>query len=171
MRISAPITGYLTNALHDLVARHPRNVTGIKVIRKATGESVTNSTTLQDDDDFYVSLAAGETLAYIMLLHVNGLLAAGFKCGWTFPSGGVTANYSDEIGPLTVNDALQIIVGGTKALAPSGGNNWLILAFGRISCGATPGTFRFQWAQNTANATGTTLNPESMLILFPSTQL
>lgn len=130
-------------------------------IRKAAPESVTSSTTLQDDDDLTVALEPG-------------LYRATFALE-------VTADASGGIKVALATTATNSVLEGSVYFSNGGTYNWLS-AFG-ASAGITTifanypvlieamfaladaGTVKLQWSQNASNATATTLEAGSMMFV------
>ena len=76
--MAIPLAGQLVRASH-----YPK----IKVIKKNSLESVTSSTTFQDDDDFVVSLEASKIFLIHLFLVVGGATAGDIKLDWTVTGG------------------------------------------------------------------------------------
>jgi hypothetical protein len=130
-------------------------------IRKAAPESVTSSTTLQDDDDLTVALEPGLYRATLALE--------------------VIADASGGIKVALATTATNSVLEGSVYFSSGGTYNWLS-AFG-ASAGITTvfanypvlieamfaladaGTVKFQWSQNASNATATTLEAGSMMFV------
>ncbi len=142
-------------------------------ISKAANETVTSSTAMQDDDDFVgIALEAGKYYWITAILHASGAAAGDVKVGWT-----TTATISDTgrscIGPSTgTADVTASAVmrcsnhAYTTAIAYGidGAASTCIMEHLRFYCDVA-GTLTMQWAQNTSNATGTTLSAASYLTI------
>lgn len=135
-------------------------------IFKAADESVASSTTLQDDNDFTLAVVADRKYIFEFLLIVKaGEAAADFKYNFSFPTsdgiaggaGLAAATASGALGDVrtlgrTVTAGTSFsdeIVGVTNA-------NLAVTAYVVLVPSAS-GTFKMQWAQNTSDATATTL--------------
>ncbi len=140
------------------------------IARKTADETVASSTTLQDDNHLLLTVAANEVWQVEYQLRVIALTAAvGIKLAWTFPTSGevnMGTTYED-----TTNIASSFTVHATTS--PSG---VMALGVANVSSdvnpitingfyvgGGTAGTLTLQWAQNTSNATATTLKANSTL--------
>jgi hypothetical protein len=134
--------------------------------RKTADESVTSSTTLQDDDHLTLPIGANEewTVAYDLdagtALHFGGI-----KIAATVPSG-ATMNLTGS----AVCDANTCFSGRTATsgiaaitMTPGIDNNATIRMTLWVLNGATPGNVTLQWAQNTSNATATTVRKGSFM--------
>lgn len=138
---------------------------------KGTSESVTNSTTMQDDDALFFTLAPGARYEVDFYLSFSGPTAADFKTAWTGPAdvtgtkwcvGPAVATSTGWVGRDDTNGRFSTH-GLTTVVSYSqdtGGS--LAWEHGWVSS-ATGGTLRLQWAQNTANATATIISSVSYL--------
>jgi hypothetical protein len=139
-------------------------------IRKANTESVTSSTTLQDDDDFVVSLPVGtyRVLAYV---HASGIEAADIRIAWEFTGACVAARSS--LGPaeaMTDRETTNVVCRGNTYTTEQ--------VYGIDTTGSTAiyedlhfevtatGTLRMRWAQGTSNATSTDLTTASRMYVI-----
>lgn len=132
---------------------------------KAARESVTSSTTLQDDDDFVFPVEANKT--YIITGNLTGASAnssGGFKWGFSLPSGAT--------GRVNVNRAAATDFGGADVDMVTGGGattnintTQTITIRGYIIMSSIAGDITFRWAQNTSFATQTYIERGSIMIL------
>jgi hypothetical protein len=141
-------------------------VTGSKY--KTADENVNNSTVLQNDDHLAFSVAASEVWAFRMFGWVT--IASGdpgFKHAFTVPA--ASSGYRVMMIPnTTAGSVLQASVGDlTTALAgaPTGLTTLFVVIEGVYVGGANAGTVQFQWAQQVAVASNTTLKLGSYLDL------
>lgn len=144
-------------------------VTGSKY--KSADENVNNSTTLQNDDHLAFAIAASEVWAFSMFLY------------WTFASGDpgvkliftVPASCTGFYQALDTNTALNAGGGSgnvypfaiaTQLSRPTSGITTLIMTIKGVVINSTnAGTVQFQWAQNSAVASNTTLKLGSYMDL------
>jgi hypothetical protein len=169
MNISEPVVGFLTSASHDLIARHSIGVTGIQVATKeGLPQTVTNSTTLVDDNDLQLAVVTGWSYAGLLLLEVQGPVAGGFKLNLSAPANvyGEGGCFPDDIGPLAAGGTPAFTTNLTKTYATlSQSPSMLIIPFLICKLSAS-GTCKLQWAQGTADGAGTSLISGSTLILL-----
>lgn len=140
-------------------------------VYKTADESVTSSTTTQDDDHLFFPVAADEKWIVELTLFVTGADAGDLLFGLNAPSG--SSNFRGGYHGLvssattTVNDLNAAgnqtgpgvaFVGGTIATAS------VIRYFALIENGSTAGDVRLQWAQNVSDATATIILRGSYLI-------
>lgn len=131
-------------------------------VRKTGDEVIGPTTTLQDDDQLVVPVAANTTYLMECQLRYVGDTTADLKWAFAVPAGALL-NYS----------ALHVPAGATALVYTDLVNNDVgtaditgryVRMRGVITTGATPGNLRLQWAQNIANNT-TTMQTFSLLLL------
>lgn len=123
--------------------------------RKSADETVTTSTTLQNDDELFVAVNANGIYEFRLFLDYNSSTTADIKIGWTLPSGATmtyvqngldassTTNLgAQNLGPLT--QASNPVFGGT-------GGDTVAIPLGMLVVGANAGTMQLQWAQSTSS--------------------
>jgi hypothetical protein len=141
----------------------------IKTRQKAVSESVTSSTTMQNDNDFVIALEAGKTYDITLWLHVTGNTTNDIKVSWVTtgtitsnsrsvfgPSAGTTdvgnGNYFGSAWPLTT-----VLTYGLDAV-----NTAVIKEELSVTC-TVAGNLTLQWAQSSSNATATTCSTSSRI--------
>jgi hypothetical protein len=153
-------------------------VTGIgnrQFVRKTADESVTSSTTMQDDNHLFFSVPANATTTWCAVLWgVGGNAAGDLNMRWTFP-----ANATLTWGQFALNNSVASGSSGsveTQAIyqttvsptsnTPVGLSTVpnVIRVEGIIRTGVTAGTVTLQWAQLGSNATASTLKADSYLV-------
>ena len=122
---------------------------------RPTDANRTSNTTLTPDPALQVACAANRHYLFIAHAHYDGPSGAGFKWSWLGPSGAsarYTSTYLNLSSAVTVDDLGQD--GGVYAAATAGvGVYKSVRMSGIFQCGATPGNFVLNWAQNSSNAT------------------
>jgi hypothetical protein len=148
--------------------------TRMTVIVKASDETVNNSDTLQNDDDFSFSVSANKSYLIDLYLLLNGNATADYKAAWTLPAGATiywgVEGYGGSAGITTYWAPVEPAQGSQQALSTgtiswNGSSNSPIGSHlvGILIVGGTAGTAQFQWAQNTATAVDTKILAGSML--------
>lgn len=125
---------------------------------KASNESVTSNTTLQDDNDFSFSLGANQTYEIFAMIRVscadNGLL----KMQFAGPTG--ASEFINVFVNRSAQDDVSWVTSPTTAyqVATSAVSNTtdVLMLNGTITTVATSGTFKLQWAQQLSSTTATT---------------
>lgn len=138
--------------------------------RKTADETISSSTTLQNDDHLFVSVAANTV--YDVTLEMRELSQPGddFKLGFTMPA---SATFTGALrGPATSATGFSgaetqsiEFTGGPLAIGGVAGVNLPISVRGLLITAGTAGTLQIQWAQNSSSASGTTVKANSYLLL------
>jgi len=144
----------------------------VSYIDKSADESVTSSTTLQDDN--HLTLAVAASAKYVFKLMLLGQSAGSsttgdIKVGFTFPTGstvhftGTGPNNADLSGASSSNSNGEWIArnnatsGSTTIPYGMSGVPIGIVITGSITTTSTAGNLRLQWAQNTSDSNATSL--------------
>lgn len=173
------LTGSLTTTSNLSVAGN-LSVTGIgsrSFVLKTVNESVTSSTTLQNDDALVLAVAANCTYTFrVWIMATDATDATGdIKFGFTFPTAAV-CHFSGK-GPHSL-----MAVGGAfgdgeyiaRNTATSGstvatyGLSQSVIGIeltGLLIVGANAGNLQLQWAQNASDANATTVQAGSFMTL------
>lgn len=133
-------------------------------IRKTNTQTVNNSATLVDDSVLKIPIGKNEVLRFAFTIFYNSNTTADFKFTFVGPSG---ATGRIAVGARTLTDG-SIGGGGAFALAGAvtcGGLGFEASIVGTVTIanGTTPGNVQLQWAQNTADASNTTVLANSNL--------
>jgi hypothetical protein len=142
---------------------------------KTADESLTSSTTLQDDDHLLVPLAVG-TYVVQAAYRVSGAAAGDVKIGWAFS--GTATGYREGVGPsVATADVLAAAVAQPVRAATAGtgsdfatavpygvdGTNYSAVLESAVMVVTVAGTLKVQWAQNASSATATIVRQGSSL--------
>jgi hypothetical protein len=139
---------------------------------KTADETVTSSTTAQNDDHLVVPLLASSRYWIEFFIIYDAVQAADIKIQWSVPAGstlrwthgGLGTGVTSTIGEVSRFFRSQSDIGTVGGPAVGGGTNAIIPGEGWIDVAGTPGNLQLQWAQNVANATGTVVRANSLLI-------
>jgi hypothetical protein len=139
-----------------------------QVVIKTADESVTSSTTVQDDNHLSMTLNANTNYWLDGLLLVDGAAAGDFKLQFVVPSGTIRwlADGPDSSAAATTDivdrnwkaGSLTTIMGTIAS-----GTTTILPVSGIIRTAASGGTFKLQWAQGTSSATATRVFTNSFL--------
>lgn len=140
---------------------------------KSADETVTSSTTAQNDDELFVDVLANTQYFVEFFIIYDAIQAADLKIQWTAPSGstfdwthgGLGTSTTSTSGSVSRNYRALGDVGTVGGPAASAGTNTIIPGEGRLVTGGSAGLFRLQWAQNTSNATGAIVRARSVLLV------
>lgn len=131
---------------------------GVWAIKTST-ESVTSSTTLQNDDQLVVPMLANYKYAFEAYLIYDGSTAGDLKAAFTVPSGATLnwTNFAPNSGGTLVdyNAVVQTSSGATRNIACNGATVMSCQPKGYVGMGSTAGNLQLQWAQVASNATAT----------------
>ena len=170
VRVTLANIGNVTNAFTDGAIGCTMSARGdpITIVRKAAnGAAVNNSTTLINDPELFIPLAASETVSFEAMLRYLGDATADIKITFTAPSG-ATIRWQPEssvyVGPT---DAVSVktgdvIQGTTLAFGTNSGTR-IIKVVGHIVMSTTSGKLQLQWAQNSAVTADTSILSGSTL--------
>ncbi|MFE3578705.1 hypothetical protein [Streptomyces vinaceus] len=134
---------------------------------KATDESVSSSTTLQDDNHLILPLAANAVYTIEGGLYYDGVYNAGnLKLSWSLPAS-ATIIWSAN-GPATGGAAAfasNAVTSGNITIGTygTGGSKTTASISATVKTAGTAGNMTLRWAQDTSNATATTIYANSWL--------
>ena len=139
-------------------------------ISKAGSESVTSSTTLQDDDHLTLTLAVG-TYWVELVLTATGAAAGDIKTAWT-STGTMSVIGRSVLGPTVgaadvsagLVNARGVTFTSNQSFATDGTNSshiheWLLIDV------TVEGVLTLQWAQAASSGTATTLSTSSRMLI------
>lgn len=135
---------------------------------KTADESVTSSTTLQDDNHLFLSVTASTRYLVESYFAWTSPAAADFKFTYTTPVG--VSGFWTALNP-TLASAASAPYTGSLAWGSTGtfegfATDMFARVNGILVVGGTAGTLKFQFAQNTSNATPCTVRAYSWLRLI-----
>ena len=135
---------------------------------KGADESVTSSTTLQNDDALFLQLTANSTWIFIGFASLTGAAigSGDFKGQFTAPSGSTVVveaiGYStSSAGPLNGNAVRAASATFTAGI--NGATASPLLLIGSVIVGNTSGNLQLQWAENTSSGTPTVVKAGAFL--------
>lgn len=148
-------------------------------VRKTVTETVTASTTVQNDDQLVLAVAANTTYEFVCQVAYDGNSTADIKLGFTFPASATMDYYASGygIGVGAQFSLWSFVAGGAAGLgtvSPSQMQGFsdetatsltAIRLYGILQVGSTAGNLQLQWAQNTSNAVATRVLAGSYLKL------
>lgn len=139
-------------------------------IRKLADESVTSNTTLQDDDELFLAVAANSIYKLNCWFPFSGVAdpAGGFKPQFTVPAAATlhwTAYGANQGAPTSYDVVYQTSAGAARLYATNSGTIMSMAPRGTLVTGANAGVLRLQWAQAISNATPTVLKAQAWIEL------
>ncbi len=142
-------------------------------VRKKADESVTSSTTLQDDDELFFNMEPNLYYRVEVSLHFFGATGGDIKAAFSLPSNASARGSWSKLGagasgPAAVatdtwdaRDPTTARPAGATGAASSSVMLWQ----GLVDSG-DGGEFQVQWAQNSSSGTATTVNAMSYLTAY-----
>ncbi len=135
---------------------------------KPTSESVTSSTTLQNDDHLLAAVAANASYEFTCQLFYIAAAGGDIKWTWSVPAGaGITyQNLHNEGGGTGLgNSCLANSDADTPTAAGGGSPTECARMTGTLNTSSTTGNAQLRWAQNASNGTATQVRANSTLVL------
>lgn len=142
-------------------------------VTKSGGQTVTSSTTLVNDTQLVLPVAANAQYALDLFLWYDGgtFGSSDMKCTFALPTGSTCivqalaynaggSSPGNDIERLSWQSPFSIIL-GTEGTGTARGAT----IRGSLTTSSTSGSCQFQWAQNTSNGTATTVHSGSYLKL------
>lgn len=159
------------NAVYDKIETISAGTTHA-LVRKTADESVTSSTTLQNDDALLFAVGANEVWIVKFVLSIIGNTTGDFKAALTGPAGSTvmmlpTAGLHVDFDPSNSTASQSALNVKASGVSNSFGNSTFptaVVLEGVIVNGATAGNLTLQWAQATSDGTATTVQANSFLI-------
>lgn len=148
-------------------------IADLDTVHKTADESVTSSTTLQNDNHLLVSVLANSEYEIIVRMAVNGGASGDVKMAWTVPSGTTGQRFSSGPAVSSATSTADTTVrasGLTDSFTTE--INYGVFSTGQQSfieetlyvvTAGTAGTVQLQWAQNASSATATTVEAGSYI--------
>lgn len=135
---------------------------------KTATESVVSSTTLQDDDDLSVTVAANASYIIELMLSYDGLAASDLKTSLTLPAGATIVGAVQAMAQTAAATTDDFSAGWTGAINPGclgAGTAAAMFGRGLLTVAGTGGLVTLQWAQLASAATAVRLFAGSYLFL------
>lgn len=123
-------------------------------IEKTADETVSTSTTLQNDDEISFSIGANETWKGHMMFKLTAGASGGFKFDFTLPSGGTGSMAG--VGGSAFGFSRRSITGGYGNTVAFTNSTVYLLSFTIVNS-STAGTAQMRFAQNASDAAATTV--------------
>jgi len=144
--------------------------TGQLFVSKTADETITSSTTLQDDDQLTVSVEANTVYEVRFLLIYEAGTTGDFKYQWAAPASATflhADNRLNSAATLTGDDTVSVddITVAITAGGLGTGVSLPIEGKGLLRVLGTAGTFKLRWAQGTSSAGATIVKTDSFIIL------
>lgn len=132
---------------------------GVFALKTGT-ESVTSSTTLQNDDQLFLPVAANAKYALEGFIAYTADAAGDLKRDFTGPSGTTMsyANFGANAGGLTEYDVVMASLSDvTRVLGGNGATAMCFQPKGYVATGGSSGILQFRFAQNVSSGVATSV--------------
>lgn len=141
-----------------------------KIFVKENSESLTSTTTLQDDDELIMPVSASTNYVFDGYLIYRASTTGDLKLTFTGPTGAVgtwtAGGPNAATSPATDFDSTGNDLGVTRAIAGNGAAADMTCSVrGYLQVGVTAGDLKLRWAQNTLDATATQIRTRSWIRL------
>ena len=133
-------------------------------IVKSANETVTSSTTLQNDDAFQIAGAANTTYIWEGVLLFDTGATPDFKFGFLLPAGATVDGISVHDFGSGTNTQYFTEASSVSVTNNSGAANALLIR-AIVETAGTSGTVGIQWAQSTSDPSNTTVSANSYMIV------
>lgn len=133
---------------------------------KTADQSLTSSTTLANDNEVLVPLAANAVYKFDAWLDFIATAGADIKWTWTVPAGaGLVYNAEHNEGGGTAYTNSQLVYADTDVPMAAGGSPAVnaVPMKGLMTTSTSSGNIRLKWAQNSSNAGATHVRPGSYI--------
>ncbi len=132
---------------------------------KPTDESVTSSTSMQDDDHIKFTPAISKTYSYVIFFRYHSTITNNIKYKFTVPTGCTmfrtgTAQWKHDM------ENIEIDMTADSTLNTNTDGIRLGISTGTIIMSTTAGAITLQWAQQSSNATAATIKAGTYLIVY-----
>jgi hypothetical protein len=134
---------------------------------KSSTEDVTSSTTLQNDDELFIAMAANTVYSVTMILEVQASsLTPDFKFDFAIPTGadGAYSFHSTLSGGTSIGASADWTTDQVVSLGTTSTRTIIVLQ-GSIATSSTAGNLQLRWAQNTSSIDTVFVRSGSSLML------
>ena len=145
------------------------NVTQSVSAFKTANESRSSDDTPGIDSDLIVSVKANQWYRVEQVLSISSSSSTpDFRCGWNTPAGTISGNFQQHsIESTSGNEDVQVGNWTATPIIALTGGNLTIAVFKGVFQSNVAGNVQVTWSQNVSNATATTLNAGSYLLMEP----
>lgn len=131
---------------------------------KAGDESVTSSTTLQNDDHLVVPVGANETWLIQFDLFIIVGISTNLRWKLAVPSGTSAGGQIKHGVSTSVNEITDATSENTQNMGAFSSSQGHVTIFVKLTTSSTAGNVQLQWAQGTSNGTALTVKSRSKLL-------
>ena len=138
---------------------------GNTLVRKTADESVTSSTTLQNDDHLSLEVGANETWEFeAFILATSSSQTPDLKFTFTVPTGTSIDWTANSVDSSAASSYPPVSASGTSVSPAISANAMMVVRVrGVLTVGSTAGSLQLQWSQNQSNNNAVTVKARSFL--------
>lgn len=130
---------------------------------KTADESLANTAAIQDDDDLTFTVEANSNYLITAVLLVSAGTSGDFKFNFNLPASAIVDGV--YLGELTVADFSEFSEAADEDVQVEDSAEHPIQLTATLQVAGTAGTATFEWAQQTSNASATTVHAGSVMTL------
>ena len=132
--------------------------------RKTADESVSSSTTLQNDDTLKIALAASDAVEFSAVMFVSSTSATpDFKMTFTVPSGASVRWHAEWFDGAFQASSIVTSSGTTATFLITENRLGIVKLTGIVVNGSNAGDLQLQWAQNQSNSSAVKVEQRSFI--------
>jgi hypothetical protein len=133
------------------------------IVIKSADESVTSSTTIQDDNELILPVGVSEVWQFLFNLLIVGNTTGDIKFSYTQPAGAVTTMGVTYENAAAAAGYRAVLVNPSETDMANNTTQRVVPLGGVIVNSTNAGNLTLQWAQNTSDGTATTIRKYSTL--------
>jgi hypothetical protein len=135
-------------------------------LRKTADESVSSSTTLQNDDVLKIALAASDAVEFSAVMYVSSTSATpDFKMTFTVPNGASVRWHAEWFDGVAYQSSSIVTASGTTVTFLMAANTLgMVKLTGIVVNGSNAGDLQLQWAQRVSDSAAVTVQQRSFLL-------
>ena len=137
---------------------------GVITKSKSGDESVTSSTTVQNDDHLIVPLGANETWLIQFDLFIIVGASTNFKWKLVVPSGASASGQIKHGNANAVSEITDATSENTLTMGVFASSQGHVTIFAKVTTSSTAGNVQLQWAQGTSSGTALTVKSRSKML-------
>lgn len=166
---SAVLSAFGRTLIDDTTPAAARNTLGFFSVVKAADETVSASTTLQNDDELLIPVEASTTYIFEAVLFYDGATTGDIKVAFSVPAGATiewtTIRAASSLAANNYAAQIDVVTGGSSVTsgANGAGNHIAYRCRGTVVVGGTAGNLQLQWAQAVSDPTASTVFAKSFL--------
>lgn len=138
---------------------------GARLVRKTGDDTISSDDSLNNDDELLLPLLANEVVKFEAFIIYNSGTTPDIKFAFTVPAAAtiVWAVTNARYSPTAADEPVTVAASGTSLGFSGNAADVAVLITGTVVNGANAGNLQLQWAQQTSDASNTTVKTNSWL--------